>query len=339
MWGCRGVREENETLRQRLADVEVELQEQRALADRSRGLERLLELRGRTELQTTAAEVIASSVAPEFRTLTIDKGSQQGLRDRHGGHRPDGHRRPRRVADRARVQGAAADRPERRGRLPRRAIARPGGRHGTRGRTAADGIRRRDRGARRGRHRGHVGHRRDLSERVRHRPDRTHRQERRRIQGNPREAGRGFHDPRRGARRAHAHTRTRAGWPRALGESRRRRCRHRAGDRAPDDHGAVCHPRHGRRRPGARGGRLRRARGGAGHGPAGRDVRGDRAGRPVDRRHRHRRDGENGGRVLRRGHRDPVHRGPVAAAVRRIFRSDDRARRDIYRVVRAAEPG
>jgi rod shape-determining protein MreC len=77
--GLRGVREENEKLRQRLADVEVQLQEQRALADRSRGLERLLELRGRTELQTTAAEVIASSVAPEFRTLTIDKGSQQGL--------------------------------------------------------------------------------------------------------------------------------------------------------------------------------------------------------------------------------------------------------------------
>jgi rod shape-determining protein MreC len=77
--GLRGVREENEKLRQRLADVEVELQQQRALADRSRGFERLLELRGRTELQTTAAEVIASSVAPEFRTLTIDKGSQQGL--------------------------------------------------------------------------------------------------------------------------------------------------------------------------------------------------------------------------------------------------------------------
>jgi rod shape-determining protein MreC len=77
--GLRGVREENEKLRQQLADVEVELQEQRALAGRSRGFERLLELRGRTELQTTAAEVIASSVAPEFRTLTIDKGSQQGL--------------------------------------------------------------------------------------------------------------------------------------------------------------------------------------------------------------------------------------------------------------------
>ncbi len=77
--GLRGVREENEALRRRLAEVEVALQEQRALADRSRGLERLLDLRGRTELKTTAAEVIASSVAPQFRTLTIDKGSQAGL--------------------------------------------------------------------------------------------------------------------------------------------------------------------------------------------------------------------------------------------------------------------
>jgi len=77
--GLRSVREENEALRQKLADVEVQLQEQRALADRSRGFERLLDLRGRTDLQTVAAEVIASSVAPEFRTLTIDKGSHQGL--------------------------------------------------------------------------------------------------------------------------------------------------------------------------------------------------------------------------------------------------------------------
>ena len=77
--GLRSVREENDALRQKLADVEVQLQEQRALADRSRGFERLLDLQGRTDLQTVAAEVIASSVAPEFRTLTIDKGSHQGL--------------------------------------------------------------------------------------------------------------------------------------------------------------------------------------------------------------------------------------------------------------------
>lgn len=77
--GLRRVREENEVLRRKLADVEVQLQEQRALADRSRGFERLLDLRGRTDLQTVAAEIIASSVAPEFRTLTIDKGSHQGL--------------------------------------------------------------------------------------------------------------------------------------------------------------------------------------------------------------------------------------------------------------------
>ena len=77
--GLRGVREENDALRRKLAEVEVQLQEQRALAGRSRGFERMLDLKGRIDLQTVAAEVIASSVAPEFRTLTIDKGTRQGL--------------------------------------------------------------------------------------------------------------------------------------------------------------------------------------------------------------------------------------------------------------------
>ena len=77
--GLRGVREENDALRRKLAEVEVQLQEQRALAGRSRGFERMLDLKGRINLRTVAAEVIASSVAPEFRTLTIDKGARQGL--------------------------------------------------------------------------------------------------------------------------------------------------------------------------------------------------------------------------------------------------------------------
>jgi rod shape-determining protein MreC len=78
--GLRDVRAENETLRRQLADVQIQLQEQRAQADRSRGLERLLELRDRLDLQTTAAEVIASGASTEFATLTIDKGAQHGLR-------------------------------------------------------------------------------------------------------------------------------------------------------------------------------------------------------------------------------------------------------------------
>jgi rod shape-determining protein MreC len=78
--GLRHVKTENETLKQRLASTEIQLQEQRALADRSRELERLLQLRDRTSLSTTAAEIIALSATPDFRTLTIDKGSRDGVR-------------------------------------------------------------------------------------------------------------------------------------------------------------------------------------------------------------------------------------------------------------------
>ena len=75
----RQVRAQNDRLRQRLAATEIALQEQRALADRSRGFERLLELRSRTNLRTTGAEIIAAGATPDFRTVTIDKGTRHGL--------------------------------------------------------------------------------------------------------------------------------------------------------------------------------------------------------------------------------------------------------------------
>ena len=78
--GLRHVRVENAALKLQLADAQIQLQQQRALADRSRGLDRLLGLRERLTLNTVAAEVIASGATPDFRTLTIDKGTQQGLR-------------------------------------------------------------------------------------------------------------------------------------------------------------------------------------------------------------------------------------------------------------------
>ena len=76
----RHVRSENDTLRRQLADAQVQVQEQRALADRSRSFERLLDLRDRTSLSTTAAEIIASGATVDFRTVTIDKGLLQGLK-------------------------------------------------------------------------------------------------------------------------------------------------------------------------------------------------------------------------------------------------------------------
>ena len=78
--GLRGVRAENDTLKRDLAAAQIQLQAQRALADRSRGLEQMLQLRDRSNLSTTAAEIIADSATPDFRTMTIDKGTHDGLR-------------------------------------------------------------------------------------------------------------------------------------------------------------------------------------------------------------------------------------------------------------------
>jgi rod shape-determining protein MreC len=76
----RGVERENAELKQQLESVQVELQEQRALADRARGLQQLLDLRDRSKLKTMAAEIIASSASPDFQTLTLDKGRNYGLK-------------------------------------------------------------------------------------------------------------------------------------------------------------------------------------------------------------------------------------------------------------------
>jgi rod shape-determining protein MreC len=75
----RRVRVENEALKRELAATQVAVQEQRALADRARSLEKLLEFRERITLKTAAADVIAAAASPDFRTLTIDKGSSDGL--------------------------------------------------------------------------------------------------------------------------------------------------------------------------------------------------------------------------------------------------------------------
>ena len=74
------VRGENERLRQEVSRMQIALQQERALAQQSRTLEQLLDLRSRTELSTVAASVIAGSASPDFRTLTIDKGTADGLR-------------------------------------------------------------------------------------------------------------------------------------------------------------------------------------------------------------------------------------------------------------------
>jgi len=73
------VRAENARLKQELASLQVGLQQERALAQQSRSLQGLLELKSSVQLKTTAAAVIAGGASPEFRTMSIDKGTGDGL--------------------------------------------------------------------------------------------------------------------------------------------------------------------------------------------------------------------------------------------------------------------
>jgi len=77
--GLRRAKSENEELKRQLATTQIALQEQRALADRTRGLEKLLEMREQLPLKTTGADIIGAAATPDFRTVTIDKGSSHGL--------------------------------------------------------------------------------------------------------------------------------------------------------------------------------------------------------------------------------------------------------------------
>jgi rod shape-determining protein MreC len=82
-WGSyvwlRGVRSENERLRRDVSDLQVRLQEQRALAVRSERLQQLLDLRVSTTMPTIAAEVIAGNPNPGMLTMTIGRGSRDGV--------------------------------------------------------------------------------------------------------------------------------------------------------------------------------------------------------------------------------------------------------------------
>jgi rod shape-determining protein MreC len=77
--GLRHVKVENDDLKRQLAAAQLALQEQRALADRTRGLEQLLEMREPLALTTVAANIIAASATPDFRTVTVDKGTSNAV--------------------------------------------------------------------------------------------------------------------------------------------------------------------------------------------------------------------------------------------------------------------
>jgi rod shape-determining protein MreC len=75
----RDVQRQNDELKRELQSVQVQLQEERAQAKRTDGLRQLLELRDRSGLETVAAEIIAAGADPEFRDMTVDKGSSDGV--------------------------------------------------------------------------------------------------------------------------------------------------------------------------------------------------------------------------------------------------------------------
>jgi rod shape-determining protein MreC len=76
----RGVRAENEQLKRQLADLRVQFQQDRAAAERAHQLEALLGFQHQINVDTVASSVIGAGASPDFRTITLDKGSSAGLK-------------------------------------------------------------------------------------------------------------------------------------------------------------------------------------------------------------------------------------------------------------------
>jgi rod shape-determining protein MreC len=73
------IRQENEQLRREVTSLRVSLEQERTIAQETRELKKLLDLKLAAGFDSAAASVIGSGADPEFRTITIDKGSQDGL--------------------------------------------------------------------------------------------------------------------------------------------------------------------------------------------------------------------------------------------------------------------
>jgi len=76
----RGVRAENEQLKRQLSELQVQVQQERAVAGRAHELEGLLGFQQKLDVKTVAAAVIGAGPSPDFRTVTLDKGKGAGLR-------------------------------------------------------------------------------------------------------------------------------------------------------------------------------------------------------------------------------------------------------------------
>tara|TARA_B100001123_G_scaffold146655_1_gene170076 strand:- start:2308 stop:3111 length:804 start_codon:yes stop_codon:yes gene_type:complete len=78
--GLVEVQAENDALRREVSELQLEVQQERALAQRARGLEELLDMRREVNFSTVGARVIAGDATPYFRTVTIDRGISDGVR-------------------------------------------------------------------------------------------------------------------------------------------------------------------------------------------------------------------------------------------------------------------
>jgi rod shape-determining protein MreC len=76
----RGVRDENARLAREITDLRVQLQQARANAAGAGDMRALLGLRPHLPWKTTGAEVVAGSLSPDYRAITIDKGLGDGVR-------------------------------------------------------------------------------------------------------------------------------------------------------------------------------------------------------------------------------------------------------------------
>lgn len=75
----RSVGAENELLKARLREAELQLLSQRAAVEENTRLRVILDLKPRLPMATLLADVVARNASPWFRTISIDKGTAQGV--------------------------------------------------------------------------------------------------------------------------------------------------------------------------------------------------------------------------------------------------------------------
>jgi rod shape-determining protein MreC len=75
----REVGVENERLKNRLRDAELQLLSQRAAVEENARLRVFLDLRPRLPMKTILADVVARNASPWFKTIAIDKGAANGV--------------------------------------------------------------------------------------------------------------------------------------------------------------------------------------------------------------------------------------------------------------------